>query len=156
MQGKLKNRCGNLLRRLSERLLREAPRTIENDLIVVCDVDDTLVMWNNVKWWEPGPGLVEFCDPTDNGIVWLKPHTAHINLLKKYKAQGYTIIVWSAGGWRWAESVVKTLGLDHIVDVRQSKPLKFMDDLPANHVLGNRVYIPLEQVNKVIEPGDAE
>jgi hypothetical protein len=141
------------LRLLSDWLVRERPRTIENDLIVCTDIDDTLVIWNNVKWWEPGPGLVEFHDPTDSSRVYLKPHTAHIHLLRKYKAQGYTIIAWSAGGHRWARSVINTLGLDDIVDIRMSKPLKYMDDLKGpDGILGSRVYIPFEQVNKVIEP----
>lgn len=153
LKDKLKSQLGSLLKRLSEKLLNSEVKTIENDLIVVCDVDDTLVIWNNINWWSPGPGLVEFHDPLDSSRVYLKPHTSHINLLKKYKAQGYTIIVWSAGGYRWAESVVNTLGLQDIVDKRMSKPLKYIDDLKGPEgILGSRVYIPLEQINKVIEP----
>lgn len=142
---------------LSEKLLPKEPVVIENDLLVVCDVDDTIVMWNNIKWWEPGTDLLEITDQTDGGIVYLQPHKAHINLLKKYKAQGYTVIVWSAAGHRWAKSAVAALGLDSVVDYRMSKPLKYIDDLRGPEgVIGNRVYIPLEQVNKVIEPAIPE
>lgn len=110
-------------------------------------------MWNDIKWWEPGDDLLEIKDETDGGTVWLKPHTAHLNLLRKYKAQGYTIIVWSAAGYRWARSATKALGIEDIVDFRMSKPLKYIDDLRGPEgVLGSRVYIPLEQIKKVIEP----
>lgn len=146
-----KSWLGKVLKNLSKKLLQEST-TIENDLIVVCDVDDTILLWNNVKWWEPGEDLLEITDPTDSSTVWLKPHTAHINLLKKYKAQGYTIIIWSAGGYRWARAATKALGLDKIADLRMSKPLKYIDDLKGPEgVIGSRVYIPVEQVNKIIE-----
>lgn len=147
----------NKIKKILLDYLKDGPITIENDLIVVCDVDDTILMWNNVKWWEPDNDLLEITDPTDSSTVWLKPHKAHINLLKKYKAQGYTIIVWSAGGYRWARAAVNALGLDKIVDYRMSKPLKYIDDLKGPEgILGSRVYIPFEQVNKVIPAGEAE
>ena len=142
---------GKFLKRLSEKLLPSV--TLENDLIVVCDVDDTICIWNNVKWHEPSEGLIEILDETDGSSVYLKPHTAHIRLLKKYKTQGYTVIVWSAAGYRWAKSAVTALGLDDTVDLRMSKPLKYIDDLIGPEgIIGTRVYIPLHQVDKVIEP----
>lgn len=125
---------------------------VKNDMIVFCDVDDTLLMWNDVNWQGPGDNQIEITDPTDNSIVHLKPHVQHIALLKKYQAQGYTVIVWSAAGYRWADAAVKALKLEDVVTLVMSKPLKYVDDLTAKDILGNRVYIPFNQVNKIIEP----
>lgn len=129
---------------------------IKNDMVVVIDCDDTLVMWNDVKYWKPGPEQVEILDPTDNTIIYLKLHKEHIKLARKYKNQGYTVIVWSAGGWRWAEAVARQLEMTDFVDICMSKPLKYVDDLPGDKVLGSRVYIPFKQTNRSIEPGEPE
>lgn len=131
-------------------------QVIQSEFIIHCDIDDTLVMWNNVEYWHPGPEQIEFIDPYDNRSLYLKPHKDHIALLKKYKAQGFTIFVWSAGGYKWAESVVKTLQLENTVDFVMSKNTKFVDDLPASQVLGTRIFIPFEQINRNIEPGEKE
>jgi FMN phosphatase YigB (HAD superfamily) len=131
-------------------------QVITNDMMVMFDCDDTLVMWNNVNYWVPGPDKYEFIDSTDGGSAFLQIHKAHVNLLKKYKAQGYTVVVWSAAGYRWAESVVKTLQLEDYVDMVMSKPIKYVDDLSAKEILGSRVYIPFGIKDKEIPSGDAE
>jgi FMN phosphatase YigB (HAD superfamily) len=114
--------------------------TLDNEMVVMFDVDDTLVMWSD-KFHTPETGKIEFVDPYDDTTLYLKPHRKHINFLKQLKARGYTIIVWSGGGYRWAKAVVETLGLKDSVDVVMTKPAKFVDDLPANEVLVNRVYL---------------
>jgi hypothetical protein len=50
-------------------------------------------------------------------------------------------MVWSAGGVQWAKTVVNTLGLADYVDLIITKPSKFVDDLPADQVLGQRIYL---------------
>lgn len=114
---------------------------IENETLVYFDCDDTLVMWSE-RFAFPGEGKIELEDPYDNSLVHLFPHERHIKLLKDYKARGYTVVVWSAAGYRWTNTIVKTLGLEEYVDYCQSKPIKFVDDLPAANILGERVYIP--------------
>lgn len=131
-------------------------KVIDNDMVVVIDCDDTLVMWNNNEYWINSPDKVEVTDPIDNATVYLIPHKQHIALVGKYKAQGYTVIVWSAAGYRWAEAVVKALKIENNVDFCMSKPLKYVDDLRAEHILGSRVYIPIEQKDRVIKPGEVE
>lgn len=107
------------------------------------DVDDTLVMWE-ANHTQPGEGKIAIVDPNDNQTVYLKPHKKHIKILKDLKSRGYYITVWSAGGYGWAEAVVKTLGIEEHVDVVMTKPIKFFDDLPLSE-LGSRVYIPYEE-----------
>ena len=129
---------------------------INSDMVVTFDCDDTLVIWNDNEYWVSGSDKVCFEDPYDKSMIFLYPHTQHINLMKKYKAQGYTVIVWSAGGSLWAKEVVDKLKINNLVDVIMSKPIKYVDDLPASQILGSRVYIPFKHLKRVIEPGEQE
>jgi len=121
------------------------------DQVVTIDCDDTLVMWPENKTTfpyttpashtQPYEGSVGFPDPYDGGTNFLVPHEKHINLLKKYKARGFCIIVWSAGGVKWAKSVVETLALQDYVDIVLTKPNRYVDDLACEKWMGCRVYI---------------
>ena len=111
---------------------------IENEQLVYFDCDDTLVMWfTNCDPSEK----IDINNPHYGYNMALKPHKRHIELLKDHKARKYTVIVWSAAGYQWAEAVVKALKLEEYVDFCQSKPLKFVDDLPAQEILGSRIYL---------------
>ena len=138
--------------------MRGKMQVIKNDKIVFSDVDETLILYDGIKYWEPNEGAIEIIHPLDNSVYYVIPHKEHIALLKKYKAQGYTVIVWSAQGYEWATTVVDTLGLrDNPVDICMSKALKFMDDLQASEgILGTRVYILPGVQHKKIEPGEQE
>lgn len=113
---------------------------------VFCDVDDTLVLWNPTQEQLDKEGIDFECPGSfvmvDDELVpsppWIKrlvPHKVHIEQLKKHKMRGHLIVVWSAGGWDWAEAVVKTLGLEHIVDLVVSKPTWTYDDLQASEFM---------------------
>jgi phosphoserine phosphatase len=108
--------------------------TLDSDNVVFYDVDETLVMWHKEK-------EIEIIDPYDKQTLFLKPHKRHIKLLKDHKTRGRTIVVWSAGGYQWAQRVVETLGLTKYVDLVMTKPSCFIDDLPAQEVLVNRIYL---------------
>lgn len=106
---------------------------------VFCDVDDTLVMWSATQEQLDAHGVSITCPGSyaiiDGELVqspsWtekLLPHFAHIEQLKKHKARGHTIIVWSAGGWDWAKVAVQALGLEQYVDLVISKPTWSYDD----------------------------
>lgn len=112
----------------------------ENEYVVACDVDDTLVMWED-NFNQPHEGAIEFIDPYDGSKNYLKPHMKHVNLLKKYKGRGMCVMVWSAAGVKWAKAVVNTLGLQDYVDLVITKPSKYIDDLDASQILGNRIYL---------------
>lgn len=45
------------------------------------------------------------------------------------------MVVWSAGGWDWAEAVVKTLKLENFVDLVISKPTWTYDDLQPSEFI---------------------
>lgn len=113
---------------------------VENECVVCIDCDDTLVMWSD-QFSQPHEGATLFIDPYDNSYNFLKINEKHVALLKKYKGRGYHIKVWSAAGYRWAEAVVRTLGIVDYVDTVETKPLKYVDDLTAEFILGTRVYL---------------
>lgn len=113
-------------------------KVCETEQVVCIDCDDTLVMWN----LEDTTNNIPFPDPYLKGLTnFLTPNDPHIELLKKHKSRGYTVIVWSAAGFKWAETVVKVLGLESFVDLVLSKPAKYIDDLPCQEWMGHRVYI---------------
>lgn len=109
--------------------------------IISYDCDDTLIMWNENSH-QPFDGCVQVQCPHDNAITYHRPHKRHIAFLKKQKAKGYTVVVWSSAGTGWASAVVKALGIEQYVDIVMSKPQKWVDDEtnPAN-VLGTRIYL---------------
>lgn len=113
---------------------------IAHENIAAFDVDDTLVMWDN-NFDVPLENKVSITDPYDGSVNYLKPHRKHINLLKKYKGRGMMVVVWSAAGYKWAESVVKALGIEEYVDYILTKPTKLIDDLTPNEVFGTRLYL---------------
>lgn len=115
-------------------------KLIDSEMIATFDVDDTLIMWEEkVKDFE-------FQCPYDDKIKYqATKHNEHIQYLKEHKARGFFVIVWSAAGFQWAQAVVNALGLQNHVDMIMSKPAKFFDDLPAQEVLVNRVYIPYKE-----------
>jgi hypothetical protein len=115
-------------------------RVIKQESTVFIDCDDTLVMWGFAKYT---PGTIAIgCPYYDDQIDHLKPHKGHIKVLKDRKARGSFIVVWSAGGFAWAEAVVKALGLEEYVDLCMTKPHMYIDDKPAEKFMGEHLYIP--------------
>lgn len=113
-------------------------KVLKNEKHACFDVDDTLVMWGD-KDYTPDPTKIAFKCPHTESTYYLKPNKSHINFLKVQKSRGFDITVWSQGGWEWAETVIKTLELENYVDTVQTKPLKYVDDLPASEWM-DRVY----------------
>lgn len=114
------------------------PLYLESEMNVFVDCDDTLVMWNK----NPDETDVVVKDPYKKD-EWhaLKKHKRHIDLIKDYKARGYTVVVWSAAGAPWAKAVVDALKIEEYVSVIMSKPIKYVDDLQAEEIMGSRIYI---------------
>ena len=119
------------------------PVVIESDKLTFFDIDDTLVKWSfsQVEAEKFGIHFDNFGYKT-----LLVPHRTHIEQLKKHKSRGHKIAVWSAGGWDWANEVIKTLQLEDYVDVIMSKPSWYYDDLTSSQFMpeANRVYKPDE------------
>lgn len=118
--------------------------TISNELVWCVDVDDTLV---HGRISDAGASL-EFHCPYTNTMLTQEPNYANIRLLKEKKARGAYIIVWSAGGNRWAREVVKTLGLEEYVDLVLTKPTGYCDDRQCSEWMGDRVYFKQGAVYK--------
>lgn len=116
-------------------------KVIENEQIIKIDCDDTLVIWGSTN---PAFEEVIVIDPYDGKKLSLHAHAGHIKILKDRKRRGAYIVVWSAGGYRWAEAVVKALGLEEFVDEVSSKPFMYIDDLQAAEILGERLYLGLD------------
>ena len=103
------------------------------------DVDETLVFWSptteqldkhGIEITCPGSYILVDDELTRCPSVTQKlvPHFKHIQQLINHKLRGHTIIVWSAGGYDWAEVVVKALKLEQYVDLVISKPTWIYDD----------------------------
>lgn len=110
----------------------------ENEQVVGCDVDDTLVLWRKPQ---DGEETIDITDPYDGQTKTLVIHKPHIKLLRDRKARGCAIIVWSQSGPQWARAVVNALGLDEVKPFIFAKPFMIIDDLPAEAWLSNRVYL---------------
>lgn len=112
---------------------------LRSDNIIYFDVDETLVFWKASSTDE----IIDVPDPymPGGGFIKVVPHKRNIDLLKRNKGQGRAVIVWSAGGYAWAESVVKTLGLMDFVDLIVSKPTVYVDDRTMETWGLNRVYL---------------
>lgn len=111
-------------------------KVIENEQLVFVDCDDTLVMWVpcNKEF-----KTVIITDPYDGQKLKLKAHAGHIKVLKDRKARGAFVVVWSAGGYKWANAVVEALGLQDYVDLIASKPFMYIDDKDAEHIMGEHL-----------------
>ncbi len=124
---------------------------------IYVDVDDTLVMWEGIGQGDSNlmqnAVAVEYSVhslhvvngreiPVERILTQLViPNKAHIDLLKESKAGGMSVVVWSQGGSDWAEAVVKALNLTQFVDAVVSKPVAYVDDLPATEFMTDRIYI---------------
>lgn len=99
---------------------------IRDDKVAFFDVDDTLVHWSAAL---PSREIqIEFEGKVYCHLVIQET----IDALLKHKARGHKIIVWSQGGYKWAEAVVQALNLENTVDLVISKPSWIYDDLQAS------------------------
>lgn len=111
-------------------------RINKNELRVTIDVDDTLIAYK----YNPELEVVLSCDYYGTPVK-VTPMNGNIDLLKSYKKRGYEVIVHSANGFAWADEVVNKLGLKEYVDEAATKPIKYVDDKPADQWM-QQVYIP--------------
>lgn len=102
------------------------------------DVDDTLILTS--KSLDYTKEIVNVPDPI-SGICKFNINDAMVRLLKEEHHRGSFVIVWSRGGYEWAEAVVKALGLEDYVDVVMEKPTVYFDDKDIHEWLPYRVFI---------------
>jgi hypothetical protein len=126
---------------------------LHGQTVTFFDCDDTLVSWNASAEDLEKNGVLFTCPVSkalheDGHLVevgtWtanLVPHKKHIDQLIKHKIRGSTIVVWSAAGSEWAETVAKTLGLEKYVDLCIGKPTWVYDDLPLDEFMPKPVWL---------------
>lgn len=109
-------------------------KAIKSEHLIYFDVDDTLILWTD-KF-----DVVFECPHTKN-MLQAQRHAGHIRLLKEKKIRGWTIVVWSQGGWEYAKAVVQALHLESFVDYVQTKPQALVDDLNPGIWLPTPLYL---------------
>lgn len=113
------------------------------------DVDDTLILWNSNKSFNKSDlQSIDIMDPylgPDATPIRVRPNQSAINHLKQKHKEGNTIVVWSAGGWAWAEAVVKALNLEPYISLVMSKPDEYVDDLESKEFLGIWVRVNVDR-----------
>jgi len=113
-------------------------KTVASEQVICIDIDETLVLHKKAKKKDK---VVAITDPYDNAQRYLVVHQPHVKVLKDRKARGAYIIVWSQGGFAWASAVVRALGLEAQVDLVLSKPSLYIDALPVQDWMSERLYI---------------
>lgn len=115
--------------------------------VVFFDVDETLVEW--VTNTDPNAEEALIVD----GVL-LRPIETHVEALKKHKERKDQVIVWTQGGSKWAEAVVKALELEEFVDIAMAKPTLYYDDLDVSVWMPMRIYKPEEEIALPDQPYD--
>ena len=115
-------------------------RRIETELLIPCDIDQTLICWDSL----PPPTMVEFIDPYDNRPRLVVPHKPNIKIMMNYLERGATVLVWSRSGYKWAEAALKALNIDHDNIIVASKPFAYIDDKPGQEWMGEQVFLPID------------
>lgn len=110
---------------------------IDNENVCFVDVDETLVM--HLRDYQVECELIY--NPYDKNHVWVKRHVANIKLVMQMHTRGRCIVVWSQAGPRWAESVVRALGLEDVVTLIVAKPICYVDDLDCSKFMTQRIYL---------------
>ncbi len=111
-------------------------KVIASEQIIYFDCDNTLIMWRKTH-----EKAIKFKDPYLNKKLTVWPNSSNINLLKEKAVRGFTVIVWSAAGFKHAEAVVKALNLETYVAFVMSKPTAYVDDKDVNYWWPKRVYL---------------
>lgn len=113
-------------------------KVIASEHIWCTDIDDTLLLWDAPK---EGP-MVEFVEPHSGETINVPINENNIRLMKEKKSRGATIVLWSQGGWEYAEVVAKALNIESYVDFVMTKPSGLIDDLEAHAWMPKAVNIP--------------
>jgi len=110
--------------------------TIKAGRTAYFDVDDTLLKWESCSKHENNAVKV-----INNGHTFYKQAIyPNVEALKDHSQAGHVVVVWSAGGVEWAESVIHALRLEKYVDIVLTKPDWYYDDKEADHWLPERQF----------------
>lgn len=116
---------------------------MRSEMIKPFDVDGTLV-----NPWDPSVNYdqvsVYVNDPLTGKFIRMAVHEPMLRLLEEEHHRGSCVVVWSRGGYQWAENVITALGIINKVDLIMSKPMVYFDDLPVSEWMKDRVYMTPE------------
>lgn len=118
---------------------------IKSDQGAFVDCDETLVLMDDINFQHPDLTIIE--DEEHGIFARVIPHFAHIQKIKDHAARGHKVFIWSAGGWKWAQAVVKALKLEQYVYAIVPKGPWIWDDKMPNDFL-SRSYIQPPQSSK--------
>lgn len=113
-------------------------RVHKNEHVTPFDVDKTLILPYDPESKNP---WVWVYDAVTNSKIKMTSHMPNIRLLKEEHHRGSHIIVWSRGGYEWAEAVIEALGLEKYVSDVYTKPYVYFDDLDVKEWMNQRVYL---------------
>jgi phosphoserine phosphatase len=103
--------------------------TFKERKTVYFDVDDTLLEWKSCRKNAKNAVRIE-----NNGHVFYKRAIVpNVEGLKAHSLAGHLVVIWSAGGSSWAETVVRALKLQKYVNVILTKPDYYYDDKEVSH-----------------------
>lgn len=110
-------------------------KKLNAEKIVMVDCDETLVNYN----------LSDFPDFPTIELQGREPirvvvNRKNVNLIRKLYKLNYDIVIWSATGANWAETVAKGVGLDDVAALYMSKPRYYVDDLDSSKFMGPRLW----------------
>ncbi len=117
------------------------------------DVDETLIMWEGddvtQAYFDNEKITGTMAPPWGSDIIYIdkisyKKHVYHINRLIHHSITGDKVIVWSAGGEKWAKRVVRALKIEKYVNVILSKPDFYYDDVELKDFKSGRMYFDNE------------
>lgn len=119
-------------------------KVIKNERVIPIDVDETLVHHTAVE----GGAEITVRDPYADRWIKVWANMPMLTILREEYSRGSFIIVWSKGGFSWAEAVIKTLHFEEYVDIIMSKPYVYFDDKDVDEWLKDRVWIHPNTVYK--------
>lgn len=103
------------------------------------DIDDTIIRWDVPTGDEKIDELVTVETRGIKETFLLNKY--NLEYITKLAVRGHVIILWSAAGSLWAESVAKALKIEHLVTACMSKPTYYVDDIKdANQFMGKHVF----------------
>lgn len=117
-------------------------KIVQNERVIMCDVDDTLVMHRPIFREHADAVILE--DPIEDGEIVLQINRPMVRLVKEEFERGSYIVVWSRGGYDWATSVVRAVGLIEYVHLVMTKPFAYFDDKDVSTWMPDRVYLTPE------------
>lgn len=108
------------------------------------DIDETIALMDNLDLQTTYHAqMIEVIDLENSIHARIVPHYPIIQKMKEHYSRGHIIFVWSAGGYAWANAVIRTLGLEYMVTAIIPKGPWIWDDKMPNDFLSRHYIKPI-------------